>query len=146
MNRYSLFLLSAVCGFCVMAEEKTDTILSIAQPDSVIIKTEAGRLDLEVIGRKDNPEYHYLFSHSISNKDTLQISESKNSRWNFHIPFVDKKISALGRFEEKTLSACLVSGWDLLVQSMPHKEWMSIHGILTKYLCVGLICRTGLEV
>ena len=94
-------MLSVVCGFCAMAEEKPDTILIIAQPDSVIIKTEAGRLDLEVIGRKDNPEYHYLFSHSISNKDTLQISASKNSRWNFHIPFVDKKISALGRFEEK---------------------------------------------
>ena len=110
MNIYSLFLLSAVCSFSVVAEEKTDTILSIAQPDSVIIKTEAGRLDLEVIGRKDNTDYHYLFSHSISGNDTLQVSESKNSGWNFRIPFVDKKTSGLGRFEEKNTFSVLGVG------------------------------------
>ena len=130
MNRYLISLLSVVCGLYVMAEEKTDTILSIAQPDSVIIKTEAGRLDLEVIGRKDNPEYHYLFSHSISNKDTLQISESKNSRWNFHIPFVDKKISALGRFEEKNTFSVLGVGLGFVgavnaTQGMDVNTWNS---------------------
>ena len=86
MKRTVLFLLMGIChGFIMMAQEIPDTIV-IENADKVVVTSDRNSLSVEVMGKKDNPDYHFSKTLEAGN-DGVNVSKESNSDFDFKFPF-----------------------------------------------------------
>ena len=111
MKRTVLFLLMGIChGFIMMAQEIPDTIV-IENADKVVVTSDLNSLSVEVMGKKDNPDYHYSKTLEAGN-DGVNVSKESNSDFDFKFPFSKSTNEYKHSFEftvAPTLSVGLVS-------------------------------------
>ena len=111
MKRTVLFLLMGIChGFIMMAQEIPDTIV-IENADKVVVTSDRNSLSVEVMGKKDNPDYHFSKTLEAGN-DGVNVSKESNSDFDFKFPFSKSTNEYKHSFEftvAPTLSVGLVS-------------------------------------
>lgn len=107
MKKTLLFALLAI-GFAgpTMAQDVEDTLV-VEKPDRVVVKTDSASMMVEIFGRENNPDYHFLKKMEI-NQDMNVVKET-NSDFDFTFPF--SKSTEKGRASfEFSISPCVSLG------------------------------------
>lgn len=139
MKRMIAFMVAVACACgIVMAQETSDTIV-IENADKVVVTSDSKSLSIEVNGKKDNPDYHFIKSLEMNN-DGVNVTKELNSDFDFRFPFTtsSKESGRHGEFTiTPTMSVGLVSalggpsGLDTdfgkSVEITWHACWLNLH-------------------
>lgn len=84
--KQTFLLLSALWGASVaMAQESADTIV-IENANKVVVASDNNSMSVEVIGRQDDPDYHFI-KELETEPDGFNVSRESNSDFDFRFPF-----------------------------------------------------------
>lgn len=105
----TFILLSALCIATIsMAQEPADTVV-IENANKVIVKSDSNSLSVEVIGKQDEPDYHFL-KELEAEPEGLNVQRESNSDFDFRLPFTRSSEGSARRSGEFTLSPTLSVG------------------------------------
>lgn len=90
MKKAFLLLALTASVASAIATEPADSIITVANPDSVTIVRNPTSFKVDVFGKEGNPGYRYSYERKTMESDSEVLSECSTG-WNFRIPFSEKK-------------------------------------------------------
>ena len=107
----TFILLLVLCMSCLAnAQESSDTVV-IENANKVVVTSDNNSMSVEVIGRQDEPDYHFI-KNLETEPDGFNVSRESNSDFDFRFPFSSSSKGSESRGEftiAPTLSVGLVS-------------------------------------